>query len=195
MRKPDWYCNFAGLKAAETEGTDYRIDRRTRASAAAIIAPHGKYIEPWTAALASAVAGDDLSYYSFNGTRSRPHQELHITSSHFDEPRCVRLVRKSQIVVAIHGRADREDPNTIYLGGLNSRLVTAMTTALVDSGVAVKTDVSGFEATNALNICNRGPVGGVQIELPMAFRKSRTKRVAFVNVVRGVVRDALRHLA
>ena len=53
----DIYQNFAGLKEAKKEGADYRICVRTRVSAAAIIAPHGGYIEHGTAELAMAIAG------------------------------------------------------------------------------------------------------------------------------------------
>jgi phage replication-related protein YjqB (UPF0714/DUF867 family) len=196
VRKPDRYCSYQDLAAVEKEGVDYLIDLKDRSSNAAIIAPHGRYIEPWTSQLAAQIAGDDLSSYSFDGTRPRPHHELHITSHHFDEPRCVGLVENSRVVIAIHGRRDGEDPRSIYLGGGNRVLVKSMATAL-EKKFEVMTYVPGFEAKCRQNICNLGPGGGVQIELPMSLRKSRLKREMFAAAVRGIVDRTLaaRHVA
>ena len=200
---PDRYANFAELKAAEEEGVTYRISVRERSSAAIIIAPHGGYIEHETGALATEIAGDELSLYCFEALTPEDRQppgrqhRLHITSHHFDEPECLRLVGASELVVAIHGRADRGDKNAIYLGGLNAALVKDIAHQLAKNGFTVKTSGHQFPATEPLNICNRSKDGrgGAQIELPNSLRRrlhiDEKKRRAFVAAMRSAVAAAL----
>jgi hypothetical protein len=69
----------------------------------AIIAPHGGKIEPWTSAIATAIAADDYCLYCFEGRKRRENRDLHITSTHFDEPQCLTLVSGCDQVVAVHG--------------------------------------------------------------------------------------------
>ena len=107
----DQYSNFADLAAHERLGTDYRILVHDCGSMIAVIAPHGGRIEPGTSEIAGAVAGNDLSLYSFEGIRrGRAHGELHITSPRFDEPQALGLVAAVETAIAIHGRADTKDP-------------------------------------------------------------------------------------
>ena len=81
----DRYRNFAQLRKGETEGIDYRICIRERVSFAVIIAPHGGRIEPGTFEIAAAIAENIHSLYCFEGLRNRPHRDLHIRSTCFDE--------------------------------------------------------------------------------------------------------------
>jgi len=73
-----------------------------------IVAPHGGAIEPGTSEVAREVANNDLSLAIFEGIKPRNNDRLHITSTNFDEPRCVALVQESDTVVAIHGEGSPE---------------------------------------------------------------------------------------
>ena len=64
---PDKYSSFAVLARHQIEGQDYRILFRKRNGARVIIAPHGGGIEPGTTEIADAIAGNDLSFYAFEG--------------------------------------------------------------------------------------------------------------------------------
>ncbi|EHS52160.1 protein of unknown function DUF867, partial [Rhizobium sp. PDO1-076] len=89
----EWYPSFSELSAREIENVDYQISVVNRDSMVAVIAPHGGHIEPGTSELAQAIAGEDLSMYIFSGLRpGRHHRELHITSTNFDEKRCLDLL-------------------------------------------------------------------------------------------------------
>ena len=138
------------------------IEAVFRASDVLILAPHGGNIEVGTTEIASFLAGDRYSFYSLSAPNHKP-------SHLFDEPRCVELVQKSLLVIAIHGM--RENSEKIVIWGLyDSEL-------LID-----RLRESGFEAESAErypllagvhpnNICNRGILKrGVQIEVATRMR-------------------------
>jgi phage replication-related protein YjqB (UPF0714/DUF867 family) len=158
----------------EIEGVDYRIRREERSPRVAIIAPHGGFIEPATSEIALQIAAENFSFYCFEGLGAdRLHHELHVTSEHFDEPMALSLVSKSQIVVAIHGRMDRGDPETSWVGGLDGTLRDLIVHALRENGFAAVARARGeaLAGTGAGNICNRGRRNaGVQLEIPRYVR-------------------------
>jgi len=114
----DKYATFADLAAHERAGVDYRVAALARGARALIAAPHGGSIEPGTSEIAIAIAGTNLSLYLFEGLQGRRQGELHITSSRFDEPNFRDLAATADVVVAIHGRRDRLDPETVWAGAL-----------------------------------------------------------------------------
>jgi phage replication-related protein YjqB (UPF0714/DUF867 family) len=168
----DRYRNFADLAAHEVEEIDYAVRCLARHSPVTIIAPHGGYIEPRTSEVARMIAAERYNLCCFEGLQAgRAHGDLHITSRHFDEPRCTNLVAASELVVAVHGYLDQGDPDTTLLGGLDSQLRDAIGRALSRAGFAALTTGHRFPGTNPDNICNRGSRGaGAQLELPMSLR-------------------------
>jgi phage replication-related protein YjqB (UPF0714/DUF867 family) len=170
----DAYRNFAELSKAEREDVDFRILAvKRKGSGTVIVAPHGGAIEPGTSEVAKEVAGDDLSLAVFEGIKPEGGNKcLHLTSTTFDEPRCVELVLEADAVVAIHGEASAEP--SVFLGGRDDKLGAQLTAVLERHGFAVKThrnsDLHGVAATN---ICNRGRCGaGVQLELSYGLRRT-----------------------
>jgi phage replication-related protein YjqB (UPF0714/DUF867 family) len=187
----DWYNSFSELQANESKDA-YRIVVSDRNSDVAIIAPHGGKIEPGASEIAVAVAGQSYNAYCFEGTRSRPHHELHITSHKFDEPRGRKLVAKSGVVIAMHGRKDDDDPKSIYLGGLDKEIRDRIAGELEKVDLRTRTEGHRFPATCPDNICNRGSRGkGVQLELPKTLRTKLTEDAAemakFVNAIRAAI--------
>jgi phage replication-related protein YjqB (UPF0714/DUF867 family) len=168
----DRYRNFAELKRSEREEVDYRVVAVDRRSPVTVLAPHGGYIEPPTSRLALAIAGDTFNVFCFEGlSPDREHHDLHITSENFDEPVACGLVSRSEIVVALHGRLDRDDPHAVWLGGLDRALRDRIAAALRDVGIAALTEGHLFPGIGARNICNSGRRGmGVQLELPRTLR-------------------------
>lgn len=75
------YRNFADLAAHEKENLDFRVRSDERHGAATVIAPHGGGIEPGTSELAQAIAGDDLSFYAFEGLKKNGNGVLHIRAA------------------------------------------------------------------------------------------------------------------
>ena len=167
----DRYPDFATLAAAHEQDRDYRITVQDRGTRVAILAPHGGTIEPETASIARAVAGDDLSFYLFEALRAGAHGDYHITSHRFDEPRALALVAGADTSIAIHGRKD-DGSDTVWLGGRDETLRDAVGDALRAAGfeAALNTALPGVHPSN---ICNRTRSGtGVQLELPRSLRRN-----------------------
>lgn len=189
---PDRYENFAALAAREVEGLHYRIRLVARPSPIAIVAPHGGLIEPGASETADAIAADRHSLYCFESLTLRAKGEgLHITSTRFDEPRALRLIEASEVVIGVHGRKNGEDDASTWVGGLHEPLRDAICEALLVGGFHARTVGDGHRLSgrDPGNICNRGRLGaGVQLELPRALRigfaKDAPKLVAFAAAVR-----------
>ncbi|MGF2685828.1 poly-gamma-glutamate hydrolase family protein [Marinobacter sp. DUT-3] len=169
----DRYSSFEVLKAEQTEGRDFRVQVMMREEATvAVIAPHGGAIEPGTSELALAIAGEQLSFAIFEGTKAAQNRDLHITSTNFDEPRCTDVVVRSRIVVAIHGESSLEE--TVFIGGADALLSSHIGNALEEADFAVREHENpNLQGKSRANICNRGTSGaGVQLELSRGLRSN-----------------------
>ena len=192
----DRYSSYADLKATERQGIDYSIVSLDRHSPVTIIAPHGGQIEPPTSALAIAIAARDYNAYCFEGLRTgREHHELHITSHSFDEPIGCELIAKSDIVIALHGRLDREEPKSVWIGGLDGELCNGIASYFGRAGFQAATEGHEFPALDLANICNRGRrKKGVQLEIPRSLRDVLSRDTGvfnqFVNAIRLSIADA-----
>ena len=185
----DFYGSYADLAASEREGVHYRIRVIAKASAIAIVAPHGGKIEPGTSQIAALIAGDNFSFYCFESLVSG--RRLHITSARFDEPQGLALVEASEIAICIHGRADGGDPQTVWSGGLHEKLRDAIGVSLERIGFKTSTD-HHMKGIAPGNICNRGRLrAGVQLELPRSLRNTffndEGARDAFSSAVRDTI--------
>ena len=170
----DKYANYAALAAAQVEGRDYRVSaRRVRGSKAVIAAPHAGGIEYRTSEIAKAVAGLQHSLYLFEGTLNDGNAVLHVTSHHFDEPRCLDLLKDHAVVVTIHGCANiGGDRQAVYVGGLDEDLKHQIAESLRDFMFDAHTRDHQFPGTEPMNICNRGATNrGVQLELSRGLRE------------------------
>ncbi len=187
----DLYRCYAELAASEPEGTNFRVHVVERNSAIVIVAPHGGRIEPGTSETAALIAANDFSLYRFESLIAG--RRLHITSSRFDEPRGLALVATAEIAVAVHGRADAGDAETIWMGGLHIDLRDAIGASLRRAGFRISTD-HHMQGRHSDNICNKGGLGaGVQIELPRSFRNKLRgdihAREGFASAVRGPLKQ------
>lgn len=192
-RVADRYRSFTALQAEQTCGVDFAIRLQDRGTAIAVIAPHGGRIEPGSSEIAIAIAGDDYSFYVFEGLRpGRSHGELHITSTRFDEPRGLALIGAADTAIAVHGRADGDDPRTVWAGGLADAFRDAVASSLVAVGFHVANIGGGLAGREAANICNRGAVGaGVQIEVPRTLRNKLKRDQARLKLFSDAVRQAM----
>jgi phage replication-related protein YjqB (UPF0714/DUF867 family) len=167
----DNYCNFSELAANEQRGRDYAVIVVPRDSDTTIIAPHGGGIEPGASELAEAIAGSEFSLYRFEGLKSNDNEALHITSTYFDEPECLRMVEASQRAIAIHGCDDEDE--IVYVGGLDEEQKTRIITALVRKGFKAEIDDSNHSGSYSENICNRGlRRSGLQLEISKGLRST-----------------------
>jgi phage replication-related protein YjqB (UPF0714/DUF867 family) len=193
---PDKYQDFADLIRHEREGVDFRICRTIRPAPVAIIAPHGGGIEPGTSEIASAIARDRYCLYCFEGLKRCSNLDLHITSTNYDEPTCLDLLARCDVVVSLHG-LDGEQKH-IDVGGRDFGLRDAICRSLEKLGFDAQVVERGAHAgVSPENICNRGRGGaGVQLEIARALRDtliaSSGDRGAFACAVRQAIDNALK---
>ena len=169
----DVYENFAELEEAEHEGDDFCVYIFKReGSSTVIVSPHGGSIEPGTSEVAKEIAKNDLSLAIFEGRKSSGNARLHITSTNFDEPRCMELIQEANNVVVIHGEASTE--TVVFLGGIDQHLGEHLKVVLERHGYKVKIHGNlSLQGIASANICNRGRRGaGVQLELSVGLRRT-----------------------
>jgi phage replication-related protein YjqB (UPF0714/DUF867 family) len=166
------YTSFQDMKEHYQEGDDYRIRMVNRGTAIIILAPHGGGIERGTSELVRAIAGDDLSYYLFEGVMRTAHesQKMHIRSIFFDEPNCLEITRRSDMALAVHGCYGREP--VIYIGGINIELKQELFSYLVRRNFPVNINPERkYAGQEPMNICNRTRSGrGIQLEFSTGIR-------------------------
>lgn len=198
------YKSFAELKEKE-ETYSYRVRSRVGSSEYLIIAPHGGRIEPGASELADHIAGDEFSFYSFDGIKKKGNKDLHVASEKYDEKQALELAGKSDKVISIHG-AEGNDKN-IYIGGLDEKLIDELSSALKKTGFPVSNNMPiKLRGKNPNNICNKGILKqGVQIEITHGLRKTmfeeidiagRKEKTAqfneFVQAIQKVLNNSLR---
>jgi phage replication-related protein YjqB (UPF0714/DUF867 family) len=188
--KPDRYRSFEELAGHEREGLDYQIRAHLRESAVAVIAPHGGKIEPGTSEIAEAIAGEVFSFYAFEGLKRGRNQDLHITSTRFDEPECGKLMEGARLVATIHGLNDA-GAEYVCVGGGHQSVKTGIIEALIEAGFDARDDGDARHAgTLAGNLCNRrGP--GVQLEISRALRERLQEGTSELDEFAGAVRAVL----
>jgi len=194
---PDIYETFAELAKNNTLGEDYGIKCNKRDSQVLIIAPHGGTIEPGTSRIARKIAGAKYSYYLFEGLKKGAFRRLHITSHHFDEDRALKILAKSLFAVGIHGRQDKADRDSVWLGGLDRDLVGFLELELAQANFMPRVHDHPFQAREPDNICNRGmSKRGAQLELPhtlrQTLRKDQNEMARFSNAVKRAIETRLR---
>lgn len=169
----DMYANFNELKADTVAEVDYHIEAKKRNSNIIMMTPHGGGIEVGTSELVSFAAKGIFSEYVFEGLRTSNNRELHITSTNFDEPICLNIVRSSEHVVAFHGYADTVKHTLI--GGRDTNAKQYVHKALTAAGFSCEiVPVGGYLAgSDTENICNKGTRAmGLQLELSTAQRNA-----------------------
>jgi phage replication-related protein YjqB (UPF0714/DUF867 family) len=162
------YHSFHDLTAGESSG--YRIEWISRISKVLIITPHGGEIEPGTSEIVRALAGNEFSWYCFEGTRLDGNKHLHITSTRFDEPVSAGMLDLAHAVFAVHGCRSRR--KIVFVGGLHNEWVLRFIDAFQQAGFEAERGEYNISGSSPRNICNRGNGRkGVQIELTEGLRK------------------------
>lgn len=165
------FYSFSHLARLDPFASRYRLYVRDLNSRLLVMAPHGGCIEPGTSEIARVLAGNSLSLYCFEGLDCKGEYNLHLTSSCFDEPVALKLSRKVDTIVAIHGyRCSRPE---VAVGGLDTGLQHRLVEALQAAGIQASIGSHGLAGVHPNNICNRGLTGmGVQLELSDSLRKT-----------------------
>lgn len=169
----DVYANFAELARNEREGKDYERYIQARAADIVIVAPHGGGIERGTSEIAKALAGDIFSIYCFEGIKRAGNKSLHITSTRFDDPLCLELIKTATTVITIHGCDGDEE--AVYVGGRNEELKRDIIKPLREAGFTIFDDYGNHPGMHPRNICNLRGEGGIQLEITKGLRQRMFK--------------------
>lgn len=172
ISKDKGYKNFKELESNEVENEDYTIHLEESDSDILLMAIHGGGIEPGTTELIENISADNnYAYYSFNGIKQTGNQDMHITSTNFDEPQALNLVKNSLVTLSFHGYDEREKKHT-YLGGLDKDLAEEITLKLKDAGFSVSYAPKRLSGKKKANIVNKNKQNkGVQLEISTAQRE------------------------
>lgn len=200
------------------EGTDYHVTASNAGSRATVLSIHGGALELHTSQISSALSGlYGWNRYDFNAhgstqclNGSSNAGKLHITATHFDDPRALTLLGASAKAVAIHGYSDSRGyaRGVMCVGGAdaaarnafisyvnsNSASWTQYTLTPIDApsagGGATCDDLTGTASTNIVNRTSSG--GGLQLELSPGLRAdlANTSNQGY-NALRGVVYGAV----
>ena len=173
---PDRYSSYEELAKHEKEGVDFVVDTRSLHSSVSVVAIHGGRIESGSDQIAKEIAADDWSYYLFRAQKPGDNWPLHVTATHFNDPRAIHLAEESKWVVSIHGfREDEKD--IVCVGGGNVELARKVAEALkkatfrtLSKDLLVESPCTRFGGSSSKNIVNRSPMKGVQLELSGHFR-------------------------
>jgi phage replication-related protein YjqB (UPF0714/DUF867 family) len=189
------YRSFQELQSQERKGKDYRIRFDLRDERVVVMSPHGGKIEPTTSIIAEAIAGENYSFYSFDGLKPEGNGVLHIESHLFDEPRALEAVKKADVVITVHGQLDHKE-GFIMIGGLHVDLRSEIRRRLEAAGFQTRTPPEGLQGIDPENICNRGRLrGGVQLEISRqerdVLRKDRGRLQKFSDAVRDAIQSNL----
>jgi len=190
------YNNFEELTQQEIEGKDYQIRVRLRDERVLVMAPHGGKIEPTTSMIAETIAGENYSYYSFDGLKSEGNSVLHVESHLFDEPRALQAVKKADVVITVHGQLNHQE-GFIMVGGLHVDLRSEIRRRLEASGFQTRTPPEGLQGIDPENICNRGRLkGGIQLEVSRKerdlLRTNQERLMRFAAAIREAIQGYIK---
>jgi phage replication-related protein YjqB (UPF0714/DUF867 family) len=189
----DKYANYAALAAAEKLGVDYQINTKKQNGAKSIIfTPHGGSIEAGTSEVVKEVAKGFHNWYDFAGIKPTGNTDLHITSTHFDEPQALQMLGEATHAMSLHGYSDSANAHT-EVGGLDAELVEIVIQELQKEGFSASVATGGIAGLEPENITNRTSRGmGVQLELSTLQRQNFFTNNDFTSANRGNTTDTFK---
>ena len=168
----DYYTSMTQLERETKEDIDWKKETRDQGNQVLIVAPHGGNIEQGTSELTKLLAQQGgYDYFSFEATRPSNNTQLHVTSTHYDDPTLHQMVEGRSATISIHG-AKGDDP-IVFLGGAKSDLRDEIQSQLEIRGFTVQVPPEYLGGLNENNFINKNENStGVQLELTTSLRKA-----------------------
>lgn len=174
----DKYTDFNKLRISE-KPEKYRIDYSVLKNSFLIFTPHGGGIEPGTSEICRKIHSNIYSYYLFEG-KGQNCKRLHLTSTNFNEPTLIKIIKTHDYAVSIHGMEDKIKEKVgadIYIGGLNQELIELTTKNLRSKNFSAINNIqfpnyplAGKDVLNITNKCRTNR--GMQIEISESLRSN-----------------------
>ena len=187
----DKFGSYTELAKHKKEGEDFAVVvQKVEGCKVAIVAPHGGDIEWPTEKMAADIAGKEHNLYVFKGLCKEAFKELHVTSIHFDDPRALDLVARTDVTLTIH-RCRIEEP-VVCLSARDKKLQSKLKSAFNKASIKVEIDNHPYQSGKLPeNICNKNSRGkGVQIEFSRGICTNPALRETCVKVIREALRVA-----
>lgn len=176
-----------------------------------LVAPHGGGIEPGTSELLRAVAEmGNWAWYEFAGFLRKANKEnLHITSTLFDESTLLTLLPRTNVVVTFHGSQLKGDA-VVEVGGSwvegRAAMIASINASLAKHGIQAVPAPEKMCGSDPANIVNRGKLGrGLQLEFsrsarnllfpPDCSREARGKRSSALIALTKSIHNCLKQIA
>lgn len=199
----DHYQSFSEMAEKNVENIDYQISHKGNPSPILVTAFHGGYIEPGTSELGRAITNEQFDFYSFDALRPGQMDErsltsstLHITSTHFDEPKLMSLVLEKDFCLGLHGFGGYE--GDFCVGGGNElerkKLVETLNKNFPDL-ISCELCCPPLNGTSAKNPINRCQKKGVQVEISPMVRSNILKNSGFKDELARVFKEYLNQAA
>lgn len=182
----DRYNNFQELKTNTKEYKNWRIVTKERKHHDILVtAIHGGGIEPGTTELARRISNvGHYDFYSFEGLRKKNNDQLHITSTNYDEPKLHDMLKNAEQTVSIHGFSG-DDP-IVFVGGKDKKMAKSIAKSLRHKGFTVKKSPNEIDAKSSKNFVNENENdSGVQLELTTKQREQFFKNHKLSRQVRS----------
>ncbi|WP_162992614.1 poly-gamma-glutamate hydrolase family protein [Bacillus velezensis] len=167
----DKYRNFEELKANESP-FNFSVFSKEQDTDVLILAPHGGGIEGGTSELAKEFS-KTYSTYLFEALKTRGAFDLHLTSTNFDEPQALEMLKEHEFTLSLHGYASND--RHVLVGGTDRDKAEAITSTLNNAGYSAELLDEGtrLSGSNPNNISNKNKTGkSIQLELSTGLRKS-----------------------
>lgn len=168
----DKYTSMTELKNTAIGGKEWTIDMSDINSDTLITAIHGGGIEPGTSEVSRLISQiGHYNWFSFYGLKSSNNNDLHVTSTNYDEYNILSMLRGCYYTVSLHGCSGKD--SVVYLGGNDVSLRETIKYYLIENGFRCEMapqNISGEQKNNITNKNKRGK--GVQLELSTTLRKS-----------------------
>lgn len=168
----DTYNSMTELMKTEIEGKDYEVIVQDNDSDILLTSIHGGGIEVGTTEAVECLKEyGNYNIFEFKGIKSSNNSSLHVTSTHYDAPQLLGIMKETDYAISFHGASGTE--SVCYMGGNDIELRNAIWSALESAGFNVQLSPPNIIGENSNNITNRTrKSSGVQIELTTAFRES-----------------------
>lgn len=175
----DHFQSFTEMAKKNKEGLDYEIKYKERLSKILVSAFHGGFVEPGSTELADEITKDKYDYYTFKALKpgevhepSLTSSTLHITSTRFDEPKMMSMIKDKDFCLSLHGFGGKEAD--FCVGGANAEKRKELVAHLAKAFPHLKSCelcCPPFNGTSSKNPINKCQNQGVQVEMSPSVRK------------------------
>ena len=205
------------LKNGYVAGRDFRVAfGDSKIELCLLTAPHGGGIEPGSSEIMRTVAEvGGWAWYEFAGFLRKGNKDnLHISSTTFDEPTLKSMLPQAGFVVAFHGATESRQP-IVYVGGKwklgRNTVIESINGTFSKHGIqavdaidsAVAEHLRGLDDSNITNLGRRAE--GIQLEFsrgarnllfpPDSSREARGYRSAKLRPLATSIDGAIKQLA